>query len=273
MDQRDTIRKEVLENLKEGEKDGSIQEMEYRMIRNVFSFRDKDAKEVMSHRKNIVALSCDDTLEEAADFASRAKYSRFPVYEEEIDNILGIIHIRDIMKLYLNTEMRNKKFREIPDALMPVSFIPETRKIGRLFMQMKAKQTHLCVVIDEYGQTAGLVAMEDIIEEIMGNIRDEYDEEEEMIRKNEDGSYEVNGLCGLTELSDVLGIIFQDEDEDNEYETLNGFLIVKLERIPAEDELCTVSYEGYLFEIKEVDNNIIQKVKITKTELVTGSKE
>lgn len=83
----------------------------------------------------------------------------------------------------------------------------------------------------------------------------------------------MNGLCGLTELSDVLGIVFQDEDEDNEYETLNGFLIVKLERIPAEDELCSVSYEGYLFEIKEVDNNIIQKVKITKTELVTESKE
>ena len=99
MDQRDTIRKEVLENLKEGEKDGSIQEMEYRMIRNVFSFRDKDAKGVMTHRKNIVALNCNDILEEVAAFASRAKYSRFPVYEEEIDNILGIIHSRDIMKL------------------------------------------------------------------------------------------------------------------------------------------------------------------------------
>src|SRR5699024_7697790 len=122
MDQRDTIRKEVLENLKEGEKDGSIQEMEYRMIRNVFSFREKDAKEVMTHRKNIIALNCDDTLEEVAAFASTAKYSRFPVYEEEIDNILGIIHIRDIMKLYLNPEMRDRKLREIPDALMPVSF-------------------------------------------------------------------------------------------------------------------------------------------------------
>ena len=273
MDQRDTIRREVLNTLKEGEKDGGIKEMEYRMIRNVFSFMDKDAKDVMTHRKTIVAVNCDDTLEEVAAFASKAKNSRFPVYEEEIDNILGIIHIRDIMKLYLNPEMRGRKLREIPDALMPVEFIPETRKISRLFMQMKANQTHLTVVIDEYGQTAGLVAMEDIIEEIMGNIRDEYDVEEEMIRKNEDGSYEVNGLCGLTELSDLLGIVFQDEDEDNEYETLNGFLIVKLERIPAEDEVCSVSYEGYLFEILEVDNNIIQKVRITKTELATESKE
>ena len=116
-------------------------------------------------------------------------------------------------------------------------------------------------------------AMEDIIEEIMGNIRDEYDEEEEMIRKSEDGSYLVDGLCGLTELSDVLGIVFQDEDEDNEYETLNGFLIVKLERIPAEKEECSVFYEGYLFEIQQVINNIIRKVKITKTELATETKE
>lgn len=273
MDQRDTIKKEVLGALKDGEKDGSIKEMEYRMIRNVFSFIEKDAKDVMTHRKNIVALNCDDTLEDVAAFASDAINSRFPVYEEDIDNILGIIHIRDVMKLYLNPEMRTKKLKDIKDALMPVGFIPETRKISRLFMQMKSSQTHLCVVIDEYGQTAGLVAMEDIIEEIMGNIRDEYDEEEEMIRKNEDGSYTVNGLCGLTELSDVLGILFQDEDEDNEYETLNGFLIVKLERIPAENETCSVSYGGYLFEIQKVDNNIIQMVRITKTELVTETKE
>ena len=250
MDQRDTIRKEVLGALKEGEQDGSIREMEYRMIRNVFSFMDQDAKDVMTHRKNIVALNCDDTLEEAAAFASKAKNSRFPVYEEEIDNILGIVHIRDIMKFYLDPDMRGKKLKEIGDALMPVGFIPETRKISRLFMQM-----------------------EDIIEEIMGNIRDEYDEEEEMIRKSEEGSYLVDGLCGLTELSDVLGIVFQDEDEDNEYETLNGFLIVKLERIPAEKEECSVFYEGYLFEIQQVINNIIRKVKITKTELATETKE
>lgn len=108
MDQRDTIRKEVLGALKEGEQDGSIREMEYRMIRNVFSFMDQDAKDVMTHRKNIVALNCDDTLEEAAAFASKAKNSRFPVYEEEIDNILGIVHIRDIMKFYLDPDMREK---------------------------------------------------------------------------------------------------------------------------------------------------------------------
>ena len=227
---------------------------------------DQDAKDVMTHRKNIVALNRDDTLEEAAAFASKAKNSRFPVYEEKSIISWGL-YISDIMKFYLDPDMRGKKLKEIGDALMPVGFIPETRKISRLFMQMKANQSHLCVVIDEYGQTSGLVAMEDIIEEIMGNIRDEYDEEEEMIRKSEEGSYLVDGLCGLTELSDVLGIVFQDEDEDNEYETLNGFLIVKLERIPAEKEECSVFYEGYLFEIQQVINNIIRKVKITKRNL------
>lgn len=264
MEKQETISDKVLSILKDGEREGLIQEKEYKMIKNVFAFADKDAKDIMTHRKNIVAVDGDETLETVAKFVSEAKNSRFPVYQENIDNIIGIIHIRDIMKCYLNEELRQKKICELPDCMMPTSFIPETRSIDRLFAQMEAKQVHMTVVIDEYGQTAGIVAMEDIIEEIMGNIRDEYDVEEEMITKGTDGDYLVDGLCELSELSDLLGITFEDEDEDNEYETLNGFLIVKLERIPGENEQCKVEYEGYVFEVLNVDNNIIQKVRITK---------
>lgn len=264
MNQREMIENDVLAMLKRGEENGQIKENEYKMIRNVFSFMEKDAKEIMTHRKNIVALDGEQSLEEVVRFASEANNSRFPVYKDDIDNITGIIHIRDMMKCYLKPELRKCKINELTDWLMPASFIPETRKINLLFMQMKAKQVHMAIVIDEYGQTAGLVAMEDIIEEIMGSIRDEFDEEEEMIKSAADGTYLVDGLCELSELSDMLGIVFEDEDEDTEYETLNGFLIVKLERIPAENEKCSIEYEGYLFEVLEVDNNIIQKVRIAK---------
>lgn len=264
MGQQETISEKVLAILKKGQREGEIKDNEYKMIRNVFSFMEKDARDVMTHRKNIVAVDGNETLETVVRFVSGAKNSRFPVYEEDIDNIKGIIHIRDMMKCYLKEELRGRKICELTDYLMPASFIPETRSIDRLFTQMKTKQVHMAIVIDEYGQTAGLVAMEDIIEEIMGNIRDEYDVEEEMIKPGEHGSYIVNGLCGLSELSDVLDIFFEDEDEDNEYETLNGFLIVKLERIPAEDETCSIEYAGYRFEVLEVDNNIIQKVRIDK---------
>lgn len=264
MGKQETIADRLLSALKDGKQEGKIKENEYKMIKNVFAFGEKDAKDVMTHRKNIVAIDGEETLEEAARFVLEAKNSRFPVYQDDIDNIIGITHIRDLMRCYMKEELRKKKLCELPECLMPASFIPETRSIDRLFTQMEAKQVHMAIVIDEYGQTAGIVAMEDIIEEIMGNIRDEYDVEEEMIKKGENGEYIADGMTDLSELSDILGIVFSDEDEDNEYETLNGFLIVKLERIPAENEQCKIEYEGYVFEVLHVDNNIIQKVRIAK---------
>ena len=241
---------------------GYLEENEVRMIKNVLQYSGKNARDIMTHRKDIVAVDGSETLEHALQFMLDERFTRFPVYEENIDDIIGTIHLRDAMKYYLNKELRPVKVKELKDCLREVSFIPETKGLSRLFKQMNTEKNHLFIVLDEYGQTAGIVAMEDIIEEIVGNIFDEYDEEETLYFRQEIGTYLVKGKVALDDLEEILGI----EIEDEENETLNGFLISKLERIPAEHETCEVRYDVYCFRILRVDNNMIELVEVEKIE-------
>ena len=231
-----------------------------KLIRNIVRYLDKDAKDIMTHRRDIVGIDEEETLETALKFMLGERFSRFPVYREDIDEIIGTIHLRDAMTCFFTEANRNRPIKELKGYIRPVDYIPETKSIDTLFRRMQEGNNHIAIVIDEYGQTSGLVAMEDILEEIVGNIMDEYDEEEEDIEVQADGSYEVNGFTDLEDLEDLLNIHF-DKDE---YETLNGFLIHQLDRIPGEDEHSTVLYDGYLFTVLEVDNNAIQSVKIEK---------
>ena len=244
----------------EDERDEEMQKEAAGLIRNIFRYMDKDAKDIMTHRKNIVAIDGDWSLEEALQFMLDERFSRFPVYQEDIDEIIGIIHLRDATSGYLDKSKRQCPVKNLEEYLRPVTYIPETKSIDTLFKEMQAAKNHMVVVLDEYGQTSGLVAMEDILEEIVGNILDEYDEEDEMIKKQNDGSMIVNGLTELEDLEDLIPVTFDKED----YETLNGFLIDKLEHIPGEDETCVVDYDGYRFTVLQIDNNIIQTVKIEK---------
>ena len=180
---------------------------------------------------------------------------QIPVYEEDIDNIVGILHIRDAMQSYLDGPARKKPVHDLKDAIRPAGFIPETKAIDKLFQQMQQDKSHMVIVLDEYGQTSGIVTMEDIVEEIVGNIQDEYDEEEELIIKQADGTYIVDGMTQLEDLEELLGISFNEED----YDTINGYLIDCLDRIPSEDEECQVEFGGYLFHVLSVDNNTIRK--------------
>lgn len=241
---------------------GYLEENEVRMIKNVLQYSGKNARDIMTHRKDIVAVDGSETLEHALQFMLDERFTRFPVYEENIDDIIGTIHLRDAMKYYLNKELRPVRVKELKDCLREVSFIPETKGLSRLFKQMNTEKNHLFIVLDEYGQTAGIVAMEDIIEEIVGNIFDEYDEEETLYFRQENGTYLVKGKVALDDLEEILGI----EIEDEENETLNGFLISKLERIPAEHETCEVRYDVYCFRILRVDNNMIELVEVEKIE-------
>ena len=241
---------------------GYLEENEVRMIKNVLQYSGKNARDIMTHRQDIVAVDGSETLEHALQFMLDERFTRFPVYEENIDDIIGTIHLRDAMKYYLNKELRPVKVKELKDCLREVSFIPETKGLSRLFKQMNTEKNHLFIVLDEYGQTAGIVAMEDIIEEIVGNIFDEYDEEETLYFRQENGTYLVKGKVALDDLEEILGI----EIEDEENETLNGFLISKLERIPAEHETCEVRYDVYCFRILRVDNNMIELVEVEKIE-------
>lgn len=259
------LAEEMADKIEEAYHKGIIGKREMQMIGNVFVYMDTDAKDVMTHRKNIVAMDGNITLTDAMSFFVEENYSRFPVYKEDIDEIVGTVHLRDAMKCYLNEQLRNIPVKDIEELVRPVRFIPETKSIDKVFHQMLSEKTLMMIVVDEYGQTSGIVTMEDIVEEIVGNIQDEYDEEEEMIVKVEDGTYIVDGLTQLEDIEDLLGINFDEED----YDTINGYLIECLDRIPSEEEKCTIRFEGYIFTILSVDNNTIRKVKIEKAKQET----
>ena len=157
----------------EDEMDEEMQKEAAGLIRNIFRYMDKDAKDIMTHRKNIVAIDGDWSLEEALQFMLDERFSRFPVYQEDIDEIIGIIHLRDATSGYLDKSKRQCPVKNLEEYLRPVTYIPETKSIDTLFKEMQAAKNHMVVVLDEYGQTSGLVAMEDILEEIVGNILDE----------------------------------------------------------------------------------------------------
>lgn len=243
------------------EEKGEASQMEAaKLIRNIFRYLDRDAKDIMTHRRNIVAIDSEEPLEEALRFMLEESYSRFPIYAEDIDEIIGFMHLREAMACYLDKELRQTRLSELKEYIRPVTFIPETKGIANLFKEMQAEKTHIAVVIDEYGQTSGIVTLEDILEEIVGNILDEHDVEVEELRLQYDGSLLARGMLDLEDLEERIPIEFEKE----EYETLNGFLIAQLDRIPGEDESCVVEYEGYRFTVLEVNDNTIQRVKIEK---------
>lgn len=231
-----------------------------RLIYKFVRYFEKYAKDVMTHRRDIIALDEEMTLGEALSFMFGENFSRFPIYHETIDEITGIIHLKDAMECYFNGGDSTTPIKELPELIRPVSFIPETKFIHKLFKQMQDEKNHIAIVLDEYGQTSGLVALEDILETIVGNILDEHDDEDQTIVTCADGSYETEGLIALEELEDLLGISFEKED----YETLNGFMIAQTDRIPSDDEICMVEYEGYRFTSLEIENNTIESVKIEK---------
>ena len=242
------------------ELDESAQKEAAGLIHNIIRYLDKDAKDIMTHRKNIIAIDGDELLEDALRFMLDESFSRFPVCDGEIDSIIGILHLREAMSCYLDEKLRKIPLKDLKGYIRPAAFIPETKNIDTLFREMQVSRNHVVIVLDEYGQTSGLVTMEDILEELVGNILDEHDVEEKMITRLVTGNYLVNGFAELEDLEDYLGIQFDKEN----YGTLNGFLIDQLERIPSQDEHCVVEYEGYRFTVLLVDNNTIRRVKIEK---------
>ena len=251
---------DIMSMVNEGHEQGVLEAEEAEMITNIFELNDKDAGDIMTHRTNVVSISAAQTLGDAIGFILReGKNSRYPVYEKDMDDIIGVLHMKDAVIYGENEEWKDKPIGEIPGLLREAHFIPETRNIDTLFREMQSQKIHMEIVIDEYGQTAGIITMEDILEEIVGNILDEYDAEEEFILAQEDG-FILNGLTPLDEAAEALKIEFPEE-EKNSYDTINGFLISRLDRIPREDEDSEVEYGGYLFKILSVENKMIRSVK------------
>lgn len=262
---------DIMSMVNEGHEKGILEPSEAQMITNIFELNDKDASDIMTHRKNLVCIDGSLTLTEAVDFIlNEGNNSRYPVYDKDIDNIIGILHMKDALIFSSKGEFAGKTLAEIPQLLREAHFIPETRSIDSLFREMQSQKMHMVIVVDEYGQSAGIVTMEDILEEIVGNIMDEYDVDEEMIIRNEDGSYIMRGMTPLDEVQEALEIEFDEEEYDN-FDTLNGLIISKLDRIPANDEKIFVSMHGYHFIGLEVDNKMILLVRVEKAEEETQS--
>ena len=259
-DEADVTEEEIINMVNEGHEQGLIQASEAEMISNIFEFGDKEAQDIMTHRKNIVAISADTLLEDAITFMMEGKNSRYPVYEENIDNIIGILHLKDAMRFHKGEGNLSRPLKELENLMREPVFVPQTKNIDELFRQMQAGKQQMVIVVDEYGQTDGLVAMEDILEEIVGNILDEYDEITEHIEEKGEDEYVIDGRTRLEELEERFGISFENE----EFDTLNGFLISRLDRIPEPDEEFDVDFCGFNFKILSVDRNMIQSVLVRR---------
>lgn len=258
--ENDVTEEEIINMVNEGHEQGLIQASEAEMISNIFEFGDKEAQDIMTHRNNIVAIDAGTRLKEAINIMLSEKNSRYPVYEENIDHIIGILHLKDAMRFHTADAMLDCPIRELEGLLREPYFVPQTKNIDELFKEMQSRKLQMVIVIDEYGQTDGLVAMEDILEEIVGNIQDEYDEDREYIEDKGNNEYVVEGKMPLDEMEERLGIHFDTE----EFETLNGFLISRLDKIPEPDEEFDVDYEGYHFKILSVESKVIQSVLVTR---------
>lgn len=263
---------EIISIVNEGQEQGVLEADEAEMISNIIEFNEKAAKDIMTHRKKVIAISSDLTIEEALHFMLDENYSRFPLYDGDIDNIVGVLHLKDVMLYYVDLRLRKEPLTKV--AREPY-FIPDTQNIDVLFHDMQSKKIHMAIAIDEYGQTAGIVAMEDILEEIVGDIQDEYDEEEESFTRLSDDSYLILGEASLEELEDELELVFLEEDMDH-YDTINGLLISLLDHIPEEDEKAVIHYCGYEYELVEVHNRMIVSTrvrKLTEEELLEDEKK
>lgn len=245
---------EIIDIVNVQNKQGTIDDSEAEMISNILEFDDKDVSDIMTHRRNIIAIDSAMPLRTAAEFMAGERFSRYPVYENDEDNIIGILHIKDVMRVMLDGDMD----ADIKSVMHEPYFVPDTQSIKKLFKDMQEKKVHMAIVVDEYGQSCGLVAMEDILEEIVGNIQDEYDAEVDNI-KCEDGVYYINGLTPLDEVRKALMI-----EADDDFDTLNGYLISKLDHIPQPQEEISIETDGYTFEVIGVEDNTISKVRAIK---------
>ena len=247
-----------------GEEKGAIEEEERELINNVFEFNDKVVSEVMIHRTEIFAVNIKSTISDILEDLDALKYSRIPVYEDTIDDIKGIIYTKDLIK-YLKKQKDVKMKTMMHDAL----FVSENKPINELFKDMQKHKVQMAIVVDEYGGTSGIITMEDILEELVGNIFDEYDEVELDYEKIDDNTYLINGDVTIFDLKKILGI----QIPEGEYDTLSGYLIELLGRIPEDDENPVIETEKVTYKIEEYEDKRILKVKACKNLKVKNKEE
>ncbi|SDB10021.1 putative hemolysin [Pseudobutyrivibrio sp. YE44] len=256
--QENVTEEDVISLVNEGHEDGNILASEAAMIQNIFEFSDTDVKDIMTHRKNIVAIDGNMTLREAISFINENNMSRYPVYLEDLDNIIGIIHIKDILTYY-DKDIDNLRILDLQDLMSVAEFVPETHGINTLFAKMQSKKRHMVIVMDEYGQVSGILSLEDILEEIVGNIEDEHDEEEASIEVRTEDTFIMDGSTTLEEVEEILNMKLSED-----YETLNGYLISLLGKIPEDGSAFKLEDDNFIFYVKNVSEKVIGEVFVRR---------
>ena len=240
----------------QGEENGTIEEEEKELINNVFEFNDITVSEIMTHRTDIFAVDVNMSGEEVLQkiIEDDCKHSRIPVYEETIDEIIGILYVKDLIKNV------NKKSFKIKNIMKEAYFVSQSKLINELFRELQKNKKQIAIIVDEYGGTAGLITMEDILEEIVGDIYDEYDDIEEEYEKIDDNTYILSGSMPIYDVNKLMGV----EIPEGDYDTLSGYLQEELGRIPEEEENPIIETKDLIFKIEEYEDRRILKVKVCR---------
>lgn len=254
----DVTAEEIRMMLDAGEEEGTIEEDESEMIHNIFELDETEVSDLMTHRTELITLDVDDPLDRVVTLALEEGHSRFPVCDKSVDKIIGILLVKDLLKLIVESPEEFK----IRDYMREVLYVPESMPVKNAFENMRAGKYQLAVVIDEYGGTAGIVTMEDILESIVGDIEDEYDDEEEEINEVSEGVFTLDGTTLIWDVEDELEIHFTDADES--YDTIAGYLVDRLGRLPVPGEAPEIEACGYMFKITDVEDHRIVSVEARK---------
>ena len=248
---------EILSLVEEGQEKGLIEDDTKNIIENVFDFDDTVAYEIMTHRRDMTSLEDTDSLDEVVAAAISSGHSRIPVWHDDIDNIIGVLYVKDLLQYVGKPAPADFRLRSL---LRPAIFVPRTKDCRSLFAFMQKHRTQIAIVVDEYGGTEGIITLEDLIEDILGSIRDEYDDEEDEIRRLDDGRFTVDGSTSLEDIEELTGA----DLSDSESETAAGFILDKLGRIPTSDEQPSVEGGGLRFTALRTDGRRILEVLVEK---------
>ena len=257
-DEESVTEEEIRMMVDVGQEKGVIEDHQKEMINNIFEFDDIDVTEIMTHRTDMIAVEDTDTLEDVVKLSIEHGYSRIPVFHEDQDNIIGIIYIKDLLQ-YVSKAL--PKTKSPTDIMRPAHYVPFSKNCGELFTELTEKRVQMAVVVDEYGGTAGIVTVEDLVEAIMGNIRDEYDDDEEEIIEESENLFTVDGIAYIEEVNELVGDIIPEGD----YDTLGGFIISQLGFLPKDGDMNEVVYENVKFTILNVEERRIGKVRVEIT--------
>lgn len=244
-----------------GQEKGVIEDTQKEMIDNIFEFDDIDVSDIMTHRTDMYAVEANDSLQDVIDISVEQGYSRIPVYDDDPDNIIGIAYIKDLIQ-YIGKSLPENGLRSI---MRKAYYVPESKKCGQLFKEMSESHVQMAIVVDEYGGTAGLVTLEDLLESIVGNIQDEYDNEDEEISRIDDATFTIDGTTDIEEVGDLIGVTFPEGD----YDTLGGYIISRLGFLPSDGEMNSLEFENFRFTVLSVEDRRIGKVKV---EILPGAK-